>query len=177
MVRWQRLVRSRIPPAEVRAQLALRRGEQILTVGYDPEGGCALVATDRALHRRAGADGWSRLGWELITRVRWDRTDGRLVITGLPGIAPPRTVVPLRDRGVLPELAEERISYTRLGCWTVNFDGQRHVPAEARRRPVTGELLWVISPPGGLDLRDRDVRDQIGEAIAQLRDDLGIPPG
>lgn len=175
MTRCQRAIRSRILPAELRAQLALSRGERILAVGYDPDGGYALIATDRALHHRAGTDVWSRLGWELITWVGWDNAGGRLVISGLAGAAPPRTVVRLRDRGALPELAEERISYTSLGSWTMPFDGHRRVLAHVRRRPVTGELLWVVSSPGGLDLSDRQVRGQIAGAVTQLREDLGIP--
>ena len=174
---WQRAVRSRILPAEIRAQLTLSRGERILTVGYHPDGGYALIATDRALHyrdHRAGTDGWSRLGWELITRVGWDSAGGRLAISGLAGIAPPRTVVPLRDHGTLLELAEERISYTRLGSWPVMLDGHRRVHAEARRRPVTGELLWVIGSRDGIDLGNGHVRRQVDQAVTRLRDDLGI---
>ena len=174
---WLRAVRGRILPAELRAQLALGRGERILAAGFDPDGQHALVATKSALHYRAGTDGWSRLGWELITEVGWDSPASRLVIWGLAGIAPARTLVPLRDRGTLPALAEERISYTRLGSWALPLNGRR-VLAEARRRPATGELLWVVNSPGGLDLGDGQVRRQVNEAVAQLRDELGItrPP-
>lgn len=175
---WQRAVRGRILPAELRARLALSRGERILAAGLDTGGGHALIATNAALHHRDGTGRWSRLGWELITEVCWDPAGSRLVIYGLAGIAPARTAVRLRDRGVLPELAEERISYTRLGYWPVTLDG-RSVQAEARRRPVTGELLWIVDPAGGLDLGDAGVRRRINEAVIQLRDELGIsrPPG
>lgn len=173
--RWQRAVRSRILPAGLRAQLTLSRGELILAVAYDPDGGCALVATDRALHHRSATGGWSRLGWELLADVVWDATGDRLVVAGLGGAAPPQTVIRLRDCGTLPELAAERIAHTRLGSWTVLLDGQGGVAAEARRRPVTGELLWIVSGRDGLDLSDRQVRGQVDEAIAQLREELGIP--
>ena len=175
---WQRAVRGRILPAGLRAQLALDRGERILAAGLDPRGRHALIATTGALHRRAGTDGWSRLGWELITEVSWDPAAGRLTIYDLGGVAPGRTAVRLRDRGAIPELAEERISYTRLGSWALSLDGRR-VLAEARRRPATGELLWIVSSPGGLNLGDADVRQQVNEAVTQLREELGIsrPPG
>lgn len=174
MVRWQRAVRSRTVPAELRAQLALSRGELVLAVGYGQDGTYALVATDRALHHRAGPDGWSRLGWELMASLAWDEAGGRLVITGLAGMAAP-AAVPMRECGPLLELAEERITHTRLGCWTVTLDGQRRVLAEARRRPATGELLWIVSSRDGLNLSDTQARGQIGSAVTQLRDELGIP--
>ena len=176
MVRWQQAVRGRSVPAELRAQLALGRGERALAVGYGPDGNGALIATDRALYHRTGAGAWSRLGWELITSLAWDAAGSGLVITSLAGTAPPQAVVPLRDRGPLLELAEERITHTRLGCWSVMPDGQRRVMAEARRRPVTGELLWIVSSRVGLDLRNRQARGQLSRAISQLRDELGIPP-
>jgi len=175
VARWQRAARGRTVPAELRAQLALSRGERVLAAGHGRDGHCALIATNRALHHRTGPDGWSRLGWELIASLAWDTAGGRLVITGLGGPAPLQAVVPLRDCGSLLELAEERITHTRLGCWTVMPDGQRRILAEARQRPVTGELLWIVSPRDGLDLSDPHVRGQVGRAVTQLRDELGIP--
>ena len=174
-MRWQRAIRRRTVPAQLRAQLALSRGELVLAAGYGQDGNCVLIATDRALYHRTSTHMWSRLGWELITSLTWDTAGGRLVITGLAGIAPPPTAVLLRDCGHLPELAEERITHTRLGCWTVMLNGQRRVLAEARRRPVTGELLWIVTSEDGFNLSERHARGQVAGALTQLRDELGIP--
>ena len=173
--RWRRVIRSRAVPAELRARLALSPGELVLAVGYGHDGNAALIATDRAIRHRSGTDAWSRLGWELITSLAWDGESSGMVITWLAGMAQPQAVVPLHDCGPLLELAEERITHTRLGCWTVMPDGQRRVLAEARRRPVSGELLWIVSSRDGLDLTDRHARAQIARAVTQLRDELGIP--
>src|SRR5260370_13246901 len=174
MARWLRLARGRALPAKLRAQLAFARGERALMVGRDPDGGCALVATDRALHHRTGSDGWSRLGWEQIARVGWEDSSGRLVVTGLAGAAPPRTIVPLRHRGTWPELAEERITHSRLNCQHVMLDRQRPVLIEVRRRPVTGELRWALVSGRDLDPGDQDLRNQIERAVTQLCADLGV---
>jgi hypothetical protein len=171
---WRHAIRGRVLPDGLRAQLAYGRGERTLAVGHDPVGGYALVATDRGLYHRAGGDGWSRLGWEQISAVGWDGLTSRLVVTGLAGAAPPRTVLPLRSRGTVPELAEERITHTRLGRRQVMLGGHRRVLVEVRRRPVTGELVWVITSGSGLDLGDRQVREQIDEAVALLDADLGV---
>jgi hypothetical protein len=151
-------------------------------VGRVPDGECALVATDRALYHRAlphraDADGWSRLGWEQIARVGWDAAGSQLVIVGLSGVAPPRAVVPLHDRGTVPELAQERVTHTKLGRWSLLVAGTHRVLVEARRRPVTGELLWVVISdanghgPGSGDL---DITAHIERAIARLDADLGV---
>lgn len=175
MTRWQQAVRGRSVPAELRAALTFSRGERVLAVGHGHDGNCALIATDRALHHRTGTDTWSRLGWELITSLAWDTAGSGLVITGLAATAPPPRAVPLRACGALLELAEERITHTRLGRWPVMLDGQRRILAEARRRPVTGELLWIVSSHDGLDLSDPHARRQVSGAVTRLQDELGIP--
>jgi hypothetical protein len=188
---WLRAKGSRAVPAELRAQLALCRGEQILAAARRPDGDHALIATDRAIHHQAGPGSWSRLGWDLITSVEWDG-DGRLVITGLDGFAPARTVVALRDRGALQELAQERIAHTWLGCWTVTLADRRRVSVEVRRRPWTDELLWAVLPQDGANCAGtgsagtgsagtgsagtdgRDMRAQVDWAVAGLADHLGV---
>jgi hypothetical protein len=162
-----RVVRARAVPAVAAAKLAFERGERVLSVGHGPDDGCALVATDRALYYRSGGDGWSRLGWEEISRVGWDAAAGRLLVIAFSGAAPARIVVPLRRRGTVPELAAERVSHSRLGRWDLLVAGARRVLVEARRRPGTGELLWVVLS-GDCDA------GEIRGAIARLGADLGI---
>ena len=172
--RWLRLARARALPAKLRAQLAFASGERTLMVGRDPDGGCALVATDRALHYRTGSDGWSRLGWEQISRASWEASPGRLVITGLAGAAPPRTVVPMRQRGTWPELAQERITHTKLNRQHVLLDGGQRVVVEVRRCPGTGELRWALVSGRHLNPGDQDLRNQIDRAVTRLCADLGL---
>jgi hypothetical protein len=146
-----------------------------MSTGRAPDGRCTLVATDRALHYRTGENDWSRLGWEQITRVEWDVAVEGLFITSLSGGGSPRTVVRLRDRGTLPELAQERITHTRLGCWRMLFASNCRVIVEARLRPVTEELTWVLTCyDGRLDLSDSDVRAEVRQALGRLGEDLGI---
>ncbi len=173
--RWRGLVRGRVLPAAVSARL--ERGERVLSVAEAPDGGCALVASDRALYHRGlphrtGTDGWSRLGWEEVDRIDWDAAAGQLAITGLTGVAPPRTAIPMRQRGTVPELIQERVTHTRLGRWRLLVAGAHHVLVEARRRPVTGEVLWfVLSGPGDLDTGAR-----VERAITRLCAELGVMP-
>jgi hypothetical protein len=202
--RFGQLARGRAVPAAVSAECSFERGERVLSVGRDPAGGCALVATDRALYHRAhsqgahdqgahdqgalgqqaDAGGWSRLGWERIAGIRWDAAAGNtaagdLVIIGLAGLAPPRTVVPLHGRGTLLELAAERVTHTKLGRWHLLVAGTHRVLVEVRREPSTGELLWaVISGADGADGPDGpgDISGHLERAIARLGADFGVAP-
>jgi hypothetical protein len=148
-------------------------------VRHDPEGDCALVASDRALYHRNGDHGWSRLGWEQITKVSWDAETDQLLICGLDGLAPSRTAVPLRHRGNLPELVQERTTHTRLGRWHLRLAGGHSVLVEIRLRPGTGELVWaVISASDGLNSASVGATADIAAAVARLGHHLGVsdPP-
>jgi hypothetical protein len=133
-----------------------------------------LVATDRALYHPAGPDGWSRLGWEQIAGVSWETSPGRLVVSSVAGAAPARVSVPLRRRGTWAELAEERITHTRLSRQQVMLGGQQRAVIEIRRRPVTGELRWVLVSGRDLDPGDPHLRHQIERAVTRVCADLGL---
>jgi len=176
--RWRDLAAERGLPADLRTRLALAKGERVLTVGRDPAGAFALVATERAVYRRDDRNAWRRQGWERVSAVDWDDAGRRLVFTGLTdiGLGPQRSVLALRDRGRLIELASERITHTRLGRWPLMLPGGEPAVVEARRRPVTGDLLWLVHLDGICwDIRDRAVHASITRAIARLGADLGIP--
>lgn len=178
-VAWRRLPGARALPAGLRAQLAFQRGERVLSVRRGPAGDHALVASDRALYHRSAGLLWSRLGWEQIIRVSWDAGAGQLIISGLDGLVPWRTAVRVRDRGTVPELAQERITHTRLVRWHLRLAGNHSVLVEVRRRLGTGELVWaVISASGGLDSLGADATASVARAVAGLGEHLGVrePP-
>ena len=182
---WEELAPGRVLPGAVRAELALEGGERVLSADTGPDGGRALVATDRALYHRscreaeAEAAGWARLGWEEVAEVGWDAAAGQLIVIGVAG--PARVVVPLRRRGSVPELAAERVTHTRLGRWQLRVGGTQRAVIEARRRPGTGELVWSVTCDGhsvgnGDGSGDQELRARADRAIARLSADLGAPP-
>jgi hypothetical protein len=180
--RWRHLARRRSLLAAGCAGLVVERGERILSACRARDGGYALVATDRALYRRAEPGCWSRLGWERVTRVAWDGEagepgePGRFVITVLSGTGPARLVVPAAERGSMPELAAERMTHACLGRWPVPLGDGQHILVEARRRPGTGRLLWVILPNGtGRDPGDgRERGREVELAIARLAAEFSV---
>jgi hypothetical protein len=80
----------------------------------------------------------------------------------------------MHQRGAWPELAEERITHTRLNRQHVTIDGHRRIVVEIRRRPGTGELRWVLASGRDLDPGDQHLRNGIERAVTQLCADLGI---
>jgi hypothetical protein len=181
--RWRHLARRRSLLAAGCAGLEVERGERVLSACRGRDGGYALVATDRALYRRAEPGCWSRLGWERVTRVAWDGAagepdgPGRFVISAAAsGAGPGQFVVPARERGAMPELAAERMTHAFLGRWSVPLSDGQHVLVEVRRPPGTGRLLWVILPngtgPGHGDGRERGREVEL--AIARLAAEFGV---
>lgn len=179
--------RARLRRAErVHPDVVVGRGERRLATGYAPDGTVVLVATDAALHHRAGVAGWSRLGWERVGGVAWDDETGCVAIFGMPGAGERTAVLRLRDRGMLPELAAERVAHTRLGCRQATLDGHGRLFVEVRRRPRTGELVWWAVSDGGFACAGpgeagpcgcpRGIREQIDAVVVGLRDDLGVAP-
>jgi len=158
---WRRIAGRRTRLAHLRSGLALAAHERLLAAGAGPDGGYALAATDRALYHRAHGGAWTRLGWEQIATVSWDA--GHIIVNGLYG----RATVPLRARGGLPEVAMERVTHSRLGTWRTELPGGRRVRIEARRRPVTGEVLWFIDSGAS--------RAQAEQVIARLSAASGLP--
>ena len=67
-------------PADVRAETPVEPGERILLFARDVDGGLA-AGTDRALRHQA-AGGWSRHGWEQLTRATWNDEAHTLIVKG-----------------------------------------------------------------------------------------------
>jgi hypothetical protein len=162
----RRLARRRSLLAAGCDGLEVERGERILAACPDYNGGYALVATSWALYCSGEPGCWSRLRWERVTRVAWDGEACCFVITALSGTGRARLVVPARARGVLPELAAERITHSYLGRWSVPRGDGQDVLVEARRQPGTGKLLWVIL--------DGDHGRGAELAIARLAAEFGV---
>ena len=179
---WRGIISRRGRSAALRAQLGFEQRERLLAVCAGPAGGHVLAASDRALYHRGDGAGWSRRGWERVSTVDWEPAGRRLVITSMDGASLDstvyvRAVVPLRERGHLPEIALERITHTRLGSWEVTLPGGRAVVVAARRRPVTDELLWFVftaaSDPS-LSLSGSERQAQVERAVSRLATELGL---
>jgi hypothetical protein len=142
----------------------LARGERVLITEQDSsDGGGPIVATSRALYHHAG--GW-RLPWEELGRVRWTPAEGRLELTRFG--APP-TLLRIPSASRLPRIIRDLVGATELiGTRVAMVDG-RAATVSARRRPGTGETIWVVQLPDGTDPGDPGTEARVDAAIRELR--------
>lgn len=161
-------------PADIRAETPAEPGERILLFARDVHGGLA-VATDRALRHQA-AGGWSRHGWEQLTRVTWDDESGVITVTDAGAGRVAAISLPMSDGVRLAEFARERIGSTFLLSTLVPLAGQRPARVTARRRPAGHELTWQVNLDDPSTTDDPAIRAHLAATIAQLRAHIGIQP-
>lgn len=154
-------------------------GERVLLSMFD-ERRCPVVATDRALYqqnvfsRAVDDEGWSRLPWELVSRVKWHEDDHALTLTGLVPTIPP-AVLAIRDGKGIALLARERVEWTSVIQTRVDLAEHGSLRVLARQTPGTGHLVWVVSLDEGIDAHAPAVQGAVQAALARLRASLGLP--
>ncbi len=171
-VRWR--APDPVPP-DVRARLALGRGERVLAAAQDSAGRWH-VGTDLALHL-TGPDGFRRLPWQRIDRARWDPDDHRLVVTEVAdfGQPQPRTSLAVEGPGRLLELVRERVTASVLLARNVPVEGTRGIKVVARRAPDgSGPIDWSWWLDRGLEPDDPRVREAAERGLAEARAELGL---
>ena len=153
--------------AEARAHAPLQPGERLLAVARAADGGLA-VATDRALHHQHRRS-WARLGWEQVDQTRWDDQRQVLALTGLTPAVAARTVLRLACPWDLPEVASERVTWSRLVDQRVWLNGRAGARVVARRAPGKPSVTWLVIVDRMLDLADPAVRSGLESALTDLR--------
>jgi hypothetical protein len=142
-------------------------GERILTFARSPDGALVLV-TDRALRRQLG-HGWSRIGWEQVSRVTWDDDRHILALTDVATGQAAEIALHAADGPRLTDLARERVASILLLSTMVALTDHGAARVTARRQPGSDRTLWQVDLGGGADPADPRVRAEIATAIARLR--------
>jgi hypothetical protein len=158
-------------PADVRAQTPVEPGERILLFARDSDGGL-VVATDRAL-RYQDAGGWSRHGWEQLTRATWNDEAHTLIVKGTGAGHLDAVSMPAHDGARLAELARERIDSTVLISILAPLAGHRPARVTARRRPPGEELTWQVTLDNPSAADDPAIRAHLDAAVSALRAHIG----
>jgi len=159
-------------PADVRAETPVEPGERILLFARDVDGGL-VVGTDRALRHQA-AGGWSRHGWEQLTRVTWDDELGVITVTDAGAGRVAALSLHLSDGVRLAEFARERIDSTFLLSTLVPLAGHAPARVTARRRPTGEKLTWQVSLDDPGAAVDPAIRTHVAAAISELRAHVGM---
>ena len=132
-----------------------------------------VVATDWALYHVAGGS-WARIGWENVGQVTWDGLRRVLALTGLTPAAPAAAVLRLVRDWDLPEVASERVAWTRVLDQRLTLNGSGGARVLARRVPEKPELRWLVIVDNGLDPRDPGLRAALESALRDLRAVTGV---
>jgi hypothetical protein len=156
------------------ARPSLARGERILAMESDTAGG-RVVATNAALYHlpssASGAD-WQRLEWADTGRLSWDSRQGLLSLVGLGPDGPYRLALALARRSAIAALCTERVGATRLASRRVALADGTTVVVQARRRPCSAGVTWVVLLDGAAELPEGDAQERVAAAIRQMRREL-----
>jgi hypothetical protein len=147
-------------------------GEKVLA-GVVAEDGTVAVGTRDALYV-----GERRVPWETVERADWsqDSTTLTVVEVGTWGDRRPVHTLVVAQPGRFVELVRERVTASVVLQRHVPVNGRRGVFVIARRAPRGDQpLSWVYEFEEGVDPDDPAVRLAAEEALAQARDEVGLP--
>ena len=182
-------------PAHVISQAPLGRGERVLA-GTQAGDERWLLGTREALYvvaaadpaadversRSVGADAdvesvETRIPWEQVERVDWNRDEERLVISevGEFGRVRPQHEFAVSEPGLLLELVRERVTASVVLQRRVFTDGNRGLLVIGRRPPARdGEVFWSYEFDAGVDPDDPDVMVAAEAGLRSAQEELGM---
>lgn len=168
-------------PGDVLSRASVQRGQKVLA-GTQAADGTWLLGTREALHilppAAVGADATeTRIPWENIERVDWNREEDRLVVSevGEFGRVRPQHVFAVSEPGVLLELVRERVTASVVLQRRVFTHGKRGLLVIGRRPPGRdGEVLWSYEFDAGVDPDDPDVMAAADAGLRAAQEELGL---
>jgi hypothetical protein len=165
-------------PADVKASMALARGERLLAAARD-DSGSWLAGSARALHLGSPA-GWTVLPWERVDRAAWDRDTERLEVIEVAefGQPQPRHEHQISEPGRLLELVHERVTASVVITRHVPVEGSRGLRIVGRRAPGTDDpVVWSALLDDALDPGDPRVVEALEQGLELARREVtGTPP-
>jgi hypothetical protein len=174
---------ERVPPlpAQVRAGLALPRGERVLAHGVRADGGWALATTaalvlvDPVTGAAAGP-GTPRLRrlWHDVAEATWDPETRTIDVRFVEGSPAALQVLLGEPEGRLPEVLRERVMSTYVLSQRLTVRGRRGVTVAVRRHSVDGSLFTQTVPDEGIDAERPQVADQVQALTRDLAEQAGL---
>lgn len=181
MIRRNPFRRALEVPGDVLSRVSARRGEKVLAA-TEAADGTWLLGTREALHivRPSTASAESadtRIAWEDVERVDWNREEARLVVSevGEFGRVRPQHVFAVSEPRLLLELVRERVTASVVLQRRVLTHGKRGLLVIGRRPPARdGEVLWSYEFDAGVDPDDPDVMAAAEAGLRAAREELGL---
>ena len=171
----RRAQRPQLPP-EVLAALDLPRGDRVLSFATDDNRGGHLVASTWALsYVSAAGDLELRRPWHLVDAGSWQPEPATLTVTWVDGRRPGQWT--FRDQQtLLPETLRERVQASVVLSTRLVLGERRTGRVAIRQDLSTRELVPQTVLARRVRADDPEVREQVEAALADLRDQVGLPP-
>lgn len=163
-------------PAPVKQALDLPSGERVLAFAVDDNTRAHVVATTWSINAVAVNDVVTvRKPWHLVDAGSWDKDLWTLTITWVDGSRAAQWSF-TNQPGALAQAVHERVQSSVVLAAALAFPGQGRGRVVIRRDHATGELLSQTLLGRGVRRDDPEVRGLVSATLADLRDQVGLPP-
>ncbi len=162
-------------PGSVQHTLGILPGEKVIAWGSGPGPDAThpafAAATGRALYAQTLGE---RIPWDRISKATWN--DPVLELVTLDEHDQPTRVVRLEfgDARDLPPAIHDRVTDSVVVSERVDLGAGAAALMVARRGSDDGVIRWSVVFDSGLNPADPVLRERADQALAQLRDALGI---
>ena len=157
-------------PGGVASGIGVLPGEKVVAWGsrsaIDDAPATYVIATDRALYLQSG-----RIPWHEVSKASWNDPVLDVVLDGPNARSFRADLDEARD---LPAAVHDRVTDSVVVSEWVELTPTSGARMVARRDSDDGSIHWSVVFDAGLDPADPDLRATVDEALARLRDALGI---
>lgn len=170
----RRPARTSALPGPVRVALHGRTREKVLAWGVDADSGEVVVAGAHHVFA-VSVEGPIVLdrAWHLVDGGSWDADEDALTVRWVDGTPDTRWV--FRDGATfVPETLRERVQASVVLAESLRLRGRRTARVVIRQDLASGELVAQTLLGPGVRAADPEVREATDEAMARLREQVGM---
>lgn len=162
-------------PRGLKSRLGVLPGERVVAWGSGLRTTASdvtyVAATNRAVYLETSVE---RIPWDRISKAQWDEPMLELVV--LDGAHQPNRLVSARldqSNGV-PAAVHAQVMQSIIASERLDLGGGAGAVAVARRNLDTDSIWWSVVFDAGLNQGDPGLRSRADEALAALRESLGV---
>jgi hypothetical protein len=160
-------------PDDVRARLAIPRGERVLAVAPLTAGGWAVATAAELLVADDAGEVSLRRQWADVDRAAYDPQRSIVTISWVDAVPELRLAAVDPERERLPQVIRERVEWSVVLGEEIPLPGGRFARV-AVRRTTAGELFSQALAGPGVDLDDPAVARLVDAAEQRVRSAAGM---
>ena len=162
-------------PRGLKSRLGVLPGERVVAWGSGLRSSgtdvAYVVATNRAVYLELAVE---RIPWDRISKAQWDEPMLELVV--LDDAHQPKHLVSVRldQANGVPAAVHAQVMQSIIASERLDLGGGAAAVAVARRNLDTDSIWWSVVFDAGLNQGDPGLRSRADEALATLRESLGV---